>query len=643
VERRTDVPRTRSQVHKRELAVGAWGRRPEIRDIGQVAFRNRSEKNGRIARRLAAATVAVGLVTGLVAALPATQATAASIHGAVDTVLVRFKPTVNDAAATAAEHAAGASHIGDVADIGVRILQVPSGAAATVASHLATRHDVEFAESDQIATVSTTTPNDYYWPAENSPVKVNAPTAWDTTTGSSAVTVAVLDTGLTTGPDLQGNVLSGWNFVAGTSNTADDNGHGTQAAGVIGAQSNNSIGVTSFCWQCSLLQVKVMGADGTGSMSNVASGITWAADHGARVISLSLGGAATSTVQSAVSYAQSKGAVVVAAAGNSSSSTAQYPAAYSGVLSVGAVDASDQLATYSNYGSWVQVAAPGTNWTTTRSGTYGTFAGTSSETPVVAGIAGLLASASPTSSGTAIVSAIEHSAAPVGSFVNYGRVDAAAAVANLTGGGTPPPPPSGTPPANTAAPVVSGTAQSGQTLTASAGSWSGTTPMTYAFQWQHCDSSGASCTAVAGATAQTYALTSADVGFTMRAAVTASNAYGAATISSAATAVVAAPPPPPPPPPATTTSTFSGSLNRKQTSQSFGVTVGAGSANASLSFTKASSLVLTVKAADGSTVGSASGPSVLSLVSNLAAGNYTYVVSNSTSASFTLTVTYQTP
>jgi hypothetical protein len=175
--------------------------------------------------------------------------------------------------------------------------------------------------------------------------------------------------------------------------------------------------------------------------------------------------------------------------------------------------------------------------------------------------------------------------------------------------------------------------QAGQTLTASTGSWSGS-PTGYAYQWLRCDSSGASCAAVSGATSSGYGVQSGDVGSTLEAAVTASNAAGSASGTSAPTAVVAAAPSSPP---ATQTATFSGSLNNGNPSKSFSVTVGAGLADAQLAFSKCSSLSLALSNGAGKT-----GPSIVVLDQTLSAGTYTYTVSGG-KCSFTLTVTSPSP
>jgi subtilisin family serine protease len=449
------------------------------------------------------------------------------------------------------------TRIGEVADLNVKVWRVPRGTEQAAVAKLAHNPHVAFAERD--ATVSTeSVPNDPWWPNEWGPVRVHAAQAWDTTTGSPSVVVAVLDSGVDASqPDLQGALVAGKDIVNNDADPADDNGHGTYVAGIVGARSNNGLGVTSYCWSCSVMPVKVLGADGTGAMSNVASGITWAADHGARVVNMSLGStSASSTLAAAVSYAQGEGVVLVASAGNYGSTTPVYPAAYDGVIGVAGTDGTDNLYSWSSYGSSVDVSAPGINMTTGRNGWYGNFSGTSSAAPVVAGLAGLVLSAAPTSSAAEVTAALTSTAVPIGSSVRYGRVDAAAAVAAVAGA-APTPSPS---PSPTASPTATST-------------------------------------------------------------------------------------PNPSPSPTGTTSpvgsvTFSGSLNKKQTSRSFGLTVGAGSVSSSLSFGRSKSLTLSVADSAGA-VGSASGASVVHLVKSLPAGAYTFTVTGSGgSDSFTLQVTY---
>ena len=227
------------------------------------------------------------------------------------------------------------------------------------------------------------------WPYQN----VGLAPAWNATTGSSSVIVAVVDTGVDAShEDLSGAVLTGCNLVSGTitggvcsdTDTGDDNGHGTEAAGLIAARSDNGLGISGVCGSCKILPVKALGSDGSGSDSNIALGIEWAADHGAKVISLSLAvGAADPVLHDAIAYAISRGALVVAGAGNAGSSNpTTTPAATrrpspptptraavrrsaSGLISVGADDYINRLYSFSNHGSWVDVSASGCGISTT--------------------------------------------------------------------------------------------------------------------------------------------------------------------------------------------------------------------------------------------------------------------------------------
>ena len=289
--------------------------------------------------------------------------------------------------------------------------------------------------------VDALVPNDPLWPASWSLAKVGAPAAWRTTTGSPDVVVAVLDTGVdATHPDLQGAVLPGWDAVNEDADASDDHGHGTAVAGVIAARSNNGVGVTGACWRCMLLPVKVINSDGTGSAMDIAEGIVWAADHGASVLNLSfvLSGY-DGAVAGAIDYARARGALVVAAAGNSGSGEPTFPASHPGVVGVTATDAADARYDWANHGPWVAVAAPGCSQSTILGGGYGEVCGTSSSTAFASGVAGLVRSLAGMDAALAY-SALAANAARVGDFVASGRVDAAAAVAaRLRVSSTPPP------------------------------------------------------------------------------------------------------------------------------------------------------------------------------------------------------------
>jgi thermitase len=263
--------------------------------------------------------------------------------------------------------------------------------------------------------------------------KINAPLAWNTTIGSTAVKIAIIDTGVDyTHPDLAGKVTLGPDYGSGDSDPRDTHGHGTHVAGIAAAIGNNGIGSAGVCPACHIVAIKVF-PDGSGSTYDwpIAQGITWAADNGVKVINLSLGGTGASTVtQNAVNYAWSKGVVVIAAAGNSATSTPHYPAAFTNAIAVGSTTSSDTLSSFSNYGSWVDVTAPGSGiYSTIRGGGYASWSGTSMATPVVAGAAGLAFSALAGATASSVRAALEAGVVDLGvagrdTTFGFGRIDA---------------------------------------------------------------------------------------------------------------------------------------------------------------------------------------------------------------------------
>jgi serine protease len=238
--------------------------------------------------------------------------------------------------------------------------------------------------------------------------RIGAPRAWDFATGRG-VTVAVVDTGIaceTHGPFnkgtdlLQTDCVEGWNFVANNTHANDDQGHGSHVAGTIAQSTNNGVGATGIAFNARLMPVKVLNEDGWGTTADVADGIRWAADHGANVINLSLGGPRNSKIlEDAVKHALAQGSVVVAAAGNSGGSVG-YPGATEGVIGVSASDPDDKLARFSSRGNGVDIAAPGVNVTQQtickkgreKCEIYPAYNGTSMASPHVAGAAALVMS-----------------------------------------------------------------------------------------------------------------------------------------------------------------------------------------------------------------------------------------------------------
>ena len=238
--------------------------------------------------------------------------------------------------------------------------------------------------------------------------RVGAEAAWEYACGRG-VTVAVVDTGVACfdkGPFSRGSDLAGtrcgggYNFVAGSTSAYDDQGHGTHVAGTVAQTTDNGKGTAGLAYCADLMPIKVLNRFGWGTLANVAEGIRFAADHGAQVINLSLGGSSKSGIlEDAVVYAQRKGLLVVAAAGNSGRQVG-YPAAYDGVVAVSATDANDKIAWFSSRGPQIALAAPGVGvvqQTICEAGRnkcelFGTFSGTSMASPHVAGSAALLMS-----------------------------------------------------------------------------------------------------------------------------------------------------------------------------------------------------------------------------------------------------------
>ncbi|WP_128894380.1 S8 family serine peptidase [Longirhabdus pacifica] len=290
------------------------------------------------------------------------------------------------------------------------------------------------------------TPNDpLYSSNQYGPQMMNAEQAWDITQSDSSVLVAVIDTGVQDDhPDLIGKVVPGYDFIDNDNDPYDEQGHGTHVSGTVAALTNNGIGVAGTAPNAKILSVRVLNSSGSGSNLGVSQGIVYAADNGADIINLSLGGSSpSSAVEDAVNYAWNKGVVVVAAAGNTPSTRPSYPAYYEKSIAVAATDANDQIAYFSTYGDWVDVAAPGVNVISTQlGGGYVSYSGTSMATPHTAGVAALLAGQGLTHE--EIRAKLEGTAdkiAGTGQYWTHGRINAYEAVKDDDGGGGPGPDP----------------------------------------------------------------------------------------------------------------------------------------------------------------------------------------------------------
>ena len=377
-------------------------------------------------------------------------------------ILVQFRPETARASVAGLISQAGAREAAEIPGIGVHIVELPAGADEEAAVRaFNSRPEVDFAELDRIVPVQDLIPNDPYYTTEWHLPKIAAPTAWSSATGSGGLTIAICDTGVDgTHPDLAAKLVPGWNFYDNNSNTSDVYGHGTAVAGTAAAASNNGLGVASVAWGCSLMPLRVSAADGSATYSAIASAITWAADHGARVANVSYIVSDSSTVSSAAQYLQSKGGVLAVSAGNYATFDSSKDNPY--MLVVSATDQNDVLTTWSNTGNNVDLCAPGVNiGTTSNGGTYGAGSGTSFSAPIVAGVAALVLSMNPSLTPAQVTSILQQSADDLGAAgwdasYGWGRVNVARAVS--LAGGSPPPQPDTTPPSATiTSPAAGGT------------------------------------------------------------------------------------------------------------------------------------------------------------------------------------------
>jgi thermitase len=239
-------------------------------------------------------------------------------------------------------------------------------------------------------------PNDPSLGSQYAWERIGAYDGWNLSQGSANVVIAVVDTGIQLDhPDLAAKLVPGYDYIDNDATPDDGHGHGTHVAGTAAAITNNAIGGAGTCPECRLMPVRVLGDNGGGTLTGVANGIIFAANNGAQVINLSLGGSGSTTLENAVNYAWGRGSLLACAAGNSGTSNTinAYPAAYANCLAVGATNADDSDASYSNWGLWVDIAAPGTGvYSTWIGSSYNTINGTSMATPHVAGVAGLVRS-----------------------------------------------------------------------------------------------------------------------------------------------------------------------------------------------------------------------------------------------------------
>jgi len=332
-----------------------------------------------------------------------------------------------------------------IKSINVHVIELPPQAnAVAIAEALRKNRHVKFAEVDGVLEASLT-PNDPRYPYAWHLPKIGAPQAWDQALGNG-VTIAILDTGVdATHEDLASRIVAGWNFYDNNADTSDIGGHGTAVAGTAAAAGNNATGVASVGMSARIMPIRITDASGYGYYSMIADGIVHAADNGARVANVSfLGVSLSSTVEAAAQYMRSKGGVVVTSGGNTAA--LRNEPVSSALTVVSATDSVDAKASFSSWGDYIDIAAPGVSiWTTTKGGGYGGFSGTSAASPVVAGVYALLMSANPGLAPTSLDNLLFGTALDLGSAgkdqtFGAGRVNAGAAVQMAAGS----PPPSDT-------------------------------------------------------------------------------------------------------------------------------------------------------------------------------------------------------
>jgi subtilisin family serine protease len=404
------------------------GNDPVMPVLSQAPQRGPTLVSRRLARILLAA-VLLGLVAVPAPVTAETGRPAGRGSGRnVGAWLVKFRPDVAPAAASQAVALPGVTEVGRLDDLATRVISIPDGRRDAVVRQLTADPRVVSVEPDELAQ-ATLTPSDPRWSREWNMRKIRAPEAWNMTLGSATTMIAVIDTGVDPRqPDLRGRVLKGWDFQNDDGNAMDDNGHGTAVAGVAAAAGNDRVGIAGMCWKCVVLPVKVLNASGSGTHSNIAAGIIWAANRGADIINLSLASPRdTTVVADAVAHARRKGAVVIAAAGNEGSRQRFYPAGYSGVISVAGSSGADVLYHWSNRGSWIKVAAPGCAHTGKPGPAWTMWCGTSFATPAVAGTAALIKSLRPAISRSQLERVLLSSTVRIPGVAN-GRIDAARAL-----------------------------------------------------------------------------------------------------------------------------------------------------------------------------------------------------------------------
>ena len=404
----------------------------------------------RVCSRIACTTLLLLSIASTVAGGPAAATPAfaqAPTSYADGELVVRFRTDVPNVMLASARLSASLQTIDSIETLDLELVSVEPGKEAELINELSANPLVAYVGPNYLAHIAGE-PNDPAWWRQWDMSQIQATDAWDLTTGTNLV-IAVVDTGVDlTHSELSGKLVQGYDFVNGDDAPQDDHGHGTHVAGVAAAAGNNGIGIAGVSWGASIMPLKVLDAHGDGTYFDIIQAIQYAADHGAKVINLSLGGSqADPNLLDAVEYAEEKGCLVVAATGNQGGAVL-YPAAYEDAFSVAATSDRQTRPSYSNYGAGTDIAAPGGTesagiYSLSPGGGYTTMYGTSMAAPHVSGLAALVWSLSPSLSPAEVAGIIEDTASKVGvesydsagwnEELGHGEINAAAAVQRAGG------------------------------------------------------------------------------------------------------------------------------------------------------------------------------------------------------------------
>jgi subtilisin family serine protease len=359
--------------------------------------------------------------------------------------LVKFEAGNSPAVLAQMEAGMTAQVVDSIPQLGVDVIRVVAGISADALEAVRRLPGVAYAEPNYRVQIMETL-NDPDVPVQWHLEAIGASDAWDIATGEGVI-IAVVDTGADPGePDLKDKLAPGYDFVNNDSAPWDDQGHGTRIALIAAGAANNGYGGAGVAYNARVMPLKAMDNTGAGTHDWISKAIIWAADNGADIINLSIGGPYPSqTLRDAINYAWRRGVLLVAAAGNESSDVPVYPAAFDHVLAVAGTTDSRERAIFSNWGDHIGVAAPGTNILVNSGGNHQLGNGTSLATPQVAGVAALVLSRNPGLTGDQVRDVIQETANDLGSpgwdpFFGYGQINAYEAVVQARRGAGDPDP-----------------------------------------------------------------------------------------------------------------------------------------------------------------------------------------------------------